>query len=344
MSAAPLSSTSTWDPEVEAERRRALRALLRKPLLTAIGEDAEEYILVRRHFSWLQQWLAKFPAWTLRVEQDVARLRKTPADLHDDTRGATDSTTGIPFSRRKYALLCLVLAALQRSDRQTTLRHIVEAVHEFIAADPSLQAAGLAFDTAGYDQRRDLMHAIRLLSDCGLLREVDGASDVLYEIHRSMLAVVSNASHGAPVIDADTTIRARLVRALLDDPVLYFEDLSSEERQYFAAHGSYLLRQIHEATGLIPEIRREGIAMTDDAGDLADVQLFEEAGVLEWLARYARQYPGAAVPIDAIQQKTRQLDDTLLRLRGLRLIQVTTDGVVPLSAVGRYARDINTQE
>jgi len=344
MSAAPLSSTSTWDPEVEAERRRALRALLRKPLLTATGDDAEDYNLIRRHFSWLKQRLAKFPAWTLRVEPDVVRLRKTPADLHDDTRGATDSTTGIPFSRRKYALLCLVLAALERSARQTTLRHIVEAVHEFIAADPSLQAAGLAFDSAGYDQRRDLMHAIRLLLDCGLLREVDGASDVFYEIDRPMLAVLSNPSYDATVLDADAAIRARLVRALLDDPVLYFEDWIPEERQYFATHGSYLLRQIHEATGLIPEIRREGIAMTDEAGDLTDAQLFEEAGVLEWLAGYAKQYPGAAISMDAIKQRTRQLDDTLLRLRGLGLIRVTADGVVPLAAVGRYARGVNTQE
>jgi hypothetical protein len=344
MSAAPLSSTPTWDPEVEAERRRALRALLRKPLLTAIGENAEEYLLVRRHASWLKQWLAKFPAWMLRVEQDVARLRKTPADLQDDTRGATDSTTGIPFSKRKYALLCLVLAALERSDRQTTLRHIVEAVNEFIAADASLQTAGLTFDSAGYDQRRDLMHAIRLLLDCGLLREVDGASDVLYEIDRSMLAVVSNASHGAPALDADTAIRARLVRALLDDPVVYFENLSLEERQHFAANASYLLRQIHEATGLIPEIRREGIAMTDDNGDLADISLFEEAEVLEWLAAFAKQYPRTAVPIDMIRQKTTRLDDTLLRLRGLRLIEVTPEGIVPLAAVGRYAREMNTEE
>ncbi len=344
MTSAPLPSALTWDPEVEAERRRALRALLRTPLLTAFGENSEEYVLVRRHMTWLKQWLAKFPAWTLRVEQDVARLRKTPPDTHDDTRGATDVTTGIPFSKRKYALLCLLLAALERSDRQTTLRHIMEAVNEFIAADPSLQAAGLAFDAAGYDQRRDLMHAIRLLLDCGLLREVDSASDVLYEIHRSMLAVVLNVSHGAPAADAGTTIRARLVRALLDDPVLYFEDLSSEERKYFVTHGSYLLRQIHEATGLIPEVRGEGAAMVDDAGDLADTELFEEADVLEWLAEYAKQSPGAAVPIEAIRQKARQLDDALLRLRGLRLIQLTPDGIAPLAAIGRYARAAKTRE
>ena len=49
--------------------------------------------------------------------------------------------------------------------------------------------------------------------------------------------------------DPGSRIRARLVRALLDDPVLYFDDLNSEERDYLEHHRGYLLRQITEATG-----------------------------------------------------------------------------------------------
>src|SRR6185436_12202475 len=86
-------------------------------------------------------------------------------------------------------------------------------------------------------------------------------------------------------------IRSRLVRALLDDPVLYFQDLNDEERKYLEKHRGYLLREIGIATGLIAEVRREGIAMVDEVGDLSD-QLALNQGMddhlslllVQWLA------------------------------------------------------------
>src|SRR5262249_21649507 len=147
-------------------------------------------------------WLAKFPAWKLHIDKEVARLLKTPADLADDTRPAIDAISGSAFSRRRYVLLCLALAALEKSGRQTTLGSIAEMIAEFVAADPELQNAGLVFDISNHDQRRDLVHAVRLLLDFGLMRRIDGdeqqfqnrtgASDALYEINRSMLAVMLN--------------------------------------------------------------------------------------------------------------------------------------------------------
>ena len=83
----PVLTTS--NPEVVAERRRALRALMRNPLLPAAGETAKEYNLVRRHSVWLKYWLAKFPSWDLHIDKEVARLRKTPPDLADETRGVS---------------------------------------------------------------------------------------------------------------------------------------------------------------------------------------------------------------------------------------------------------------
>jgi len=401
-------------PEVEAERRRALRALLRHPLLTASGEQAEEYNLVRRHSEWLKQWLMRFPVWTLHVDKEVARLRKIPPDLLDDTRPAIDRTSGTSFSKRRYALFCLALAALEQSDRQTTLGQIARIIMELVAADRDLQAAGLVFDIGNYDHRRDLVHAVRFLMDSGLLSRLDGdeheflnrndASDVLYDINRSILASILNVSRSpsaietapnrtaedtlaerwARLIDESTVaravadraysdddtrnqrIRCRLVRALLDDPVLYFHDLNDEERRYLAEHRGYLLRQISEATGLIAEVRREGIAMVDDEGNLTDLKLPEEGTdghlsllLVQWLSESSRNSEGAAIPISAIEERVRHLikvhgsrwrkeareagaeirltEDALLRLRGLRLIQLTAGGVVPLAATGRYA-------
>jgi uncharacterized protein (TIGR02678 family) len=413
------ASTSASNPEVTAERQQVLRTLLRNPLLPAVGETAKDYVLVRRHSAWLKQWLTKFPAWGLHVDKEVARLHKTPSDFSDETRPAVDRTSGSSFSRRRYALFCLALGALQRSERQTTLGKIAESIMEFVAADPALQEAGLVFDISNHDQRRDLVHAVRLLLDIGLLRRIygdeqeflnrTGASDALYDINRSTLAVMLNVGRSPSAIEAaaqvmkrdsiqrqirtvedhaakiindpvpateearNRRIRARLVRTLLDDPIVYFSELSHEERAYLQRQRGYLLRQIREATGLIPEVRREGIAMVDDSGNLTDLNLPEEGtdghvGLLlaEWLAGHARNEPGAAIPVSEIEHRvgelirthgsrwrkavrepgaeTRVTEETLLRLRGLRLVRMTKEGVVPLAATGRYAMGKRIEE
>jgi len=301
------------NPIEEAERRQALRALLRHPLLPASGETAEEYTLVRRHSEWLKTWLERFPAWSLHIDRDVARLCKRPADFADDPRPAIDQASGTAFTRRRYSLLCLTLASLEQLGSQTTLSQVAQTIRDFINDDRELQAVGLIFDIGNYDQRRDLVHAIRLLIDNGVLNRLEGdeqnflnrsnareipeakapgLSDVLYDIRPRILTSMLQAAQNPSAIEAsrksatdssaervaklgdEPPIRARLARALLDDPVLYTDDLNDEERQYLEKHRTYLLRQISEATGLVAEIRAEGIAMIDDVGDLA--ACFEE--------------------------------------------------------------------
>src|SRR5262245_12604956 len=146
----------------ESERRRALRALLRSPLLSSGGETAEEYVLVRRHSDWLKDWLMKFPSWGLHIDQHVARLRKTPPDLIDDTRPAVDQASGTPFTRRRYALLCLALAALEQFDAQITLSQLAQRIVVLIAADPELRAAGLLLDMGKQDERSDFVRVVRV--------------------------------------------------------------------------------------------------------------------------------------------------------------------------------------
>ncbi len=374
---------------LEAERRRALRTLLRRPLVPASGDTGDEYRLVRRHSAWLKDWLAKFPAWDLHVDQEVARLRKVPPDLIDETRPAVDRISGTSFSKRRYALLCLTLAALEQSDRRVTISQIAQTIMEFATADPALAAAGVFFDMGNYDQRRDLVHAVRLLVDTSVLLRIEGdemqflnrsgtCQEVRYEINRRILRAILNVSRSASAIEARQSgkgdslaerassliddpileseeargqrIRARLVRALLDDPVLYFQDLNDEERIYLEHHRGYLLRQIHEATGLIAEVRREGIALVDDTGDLTDIQVPGEdidshliALLVPWFAGRSKDSASTAIPVSMIEEhvlqaggEVRLIEDTLLRLRGLRLVQLTDDGVVPLPLCGRY--------
>jgi uncharacterized protein (TIGR02678 family) len=394
--------------EVEAERRFALRALLRNPLLSARGETAGQYVLVRRHSEWLKEWLAKFPAWSLHIDGDLARLRKPPAELCDDTRPAIDRGSGAPFTKHRYALLCLALAALEQLDRQTTLGQLAQTIMELIAVDGGLQGAGLYFDSGNYDQRRDLVHAVRFLVDSGVLQKLDGderqfrdrdSEDALYDINRHVLAEILQIRHSPSSIDMASErtsqrsrgeviaeraamlnndpmpaseeerhqwIRSRLSRTLLDDPVLYFHDLNDEERRYLEKHRGSLLREICEATGLIAEVRREGIALVDDAGDLTDLKLPDHDAegqlslmLVQWFAECFKTRRGESISISEVEERVRDLirvhgsewhrdvreagaetrmsEDALLRIRALRLIQMSPDGITPLPASCRFA-------
>jgi uncharacterized protein (TIGR02678 family) len=381
---------------VAAERQRALRALLARPLL---GPDrAVELALVRRHAAWLQDWLARNAQWRLQVDPEHARLRKTPGDLGDGTRPARDPVSGAPFTRRRYVLLCLALAALERSDRQTTLGRLAEDVMALTAADPGLARAGIAFDMSSRDQRRDLVQVVRLLLDLRVLARVHGEEqqylekrgDVLYGISRPALAAMPNVRRGPSTVEAtdlesrlravaeevrpdsdearNRALRTRLTRQLLDDPIVYHDTLTEEEKAYLASQRGHLVRQVAEATGLAPEVRLEGIALVDDRGDLTDVAIPEEGTeghltilLAEHLARSARERPGLAVGTAELQRHVAALaarhrgrwrrdatlpgaeveltERTLERLESLRLVRRTPEGAVPLPAIGRYALD-----
>lgn len=386
---------------IAGERRQALRALLRRPLLSAAGAPSAEFGLVRRHAAWLREWLARHPGWTLQIDSETARLRKTPADLADATRPAREPGAGTPFSRRRYVILCLALAALERADRQTTLGRLADAVVAFASADPALAAAGMSFTLTGQDQRRDVVHVMRFLLDLRVLVRVHGdeqqylagRGDVLYNVNRPALAAMLNVRRGPSTIDdpaldrrlealvdeptPDTDdgrnrrLRSRLTRRLLDDPIVYYDALTDAERAYLSSQRAFVVGQIEEATGLVPEIRREGIAMVDEPGDLTDLGLPEEGTeghltllLAEHLAGCARRDGPVAVGHAALRRHVADLiaryraywrkdvseagaeialtAQTIERLEALRLVRRTDDGVVPLPALGRYALDPGT--
>lgn len=384
------------DEAMAAERQQALRALLRRPLLSAAGAPSAEFAVVRRHAAWLREWLARQPGWTLQIDSETARLRKTPADLADATRPACEPGAGAPFSRRRYVILCLALAALERADRQTALGGLADAVVALAAADPALAAAGVSFTLTGQDQRRDVVHVMRFLLDLRVLVRVHGdeqqylagRGDVLYNVNRPALAAMLNVRRGPSTIDEmalerrldalveepmpDTDdgrnrrLRSRVTRRLLDDPVVYYDALGSDERAYLNSQRAFVIGQIEEATGLVAEIRREGIAMVDEPGDLSDLGLPEEGTeghltllLAEHLAGCARRDGAMAVGQAALRQHVAELiarhrpywrkdvgepgaeialtEQTIVRLEALRLVRRTDDGVVPLPALGRYA-------
>lgn len=380
---------------VQNERRGALRALLRNPLLSAAGSHAEEFTLVQRHFDWLKEWLLKNTGWTLSVSNDLARLRKTPGDVRDGTRGIRDRRTTL-FTRRRYVLLCLALAALERSDRQTTLGRLASDVGGLLGADRVITDLGITLDLRVYDHRKDLVAIMRVLLDFQVIARVDGdeenflgeRGDVLYSIHRPALSAMLSVRRGPSTIQSEDSlarldqltetvfpdtdearnrrIRWRLTRILLDDPVLYFSELSGEERAYTDAQRPALVRQVALATGLLPEVRREGLAMVDPEATLSDADLAEEGTeahltllLAEHLAAHGRMKPEEPIGIAALRGRVAELIQThrhhwrrtvndagadralleqaLERLEALRLIRRSEDAVWPLPPVARYA-------
>ncbi len=387
---------SRLEQAIAVERRQALGALLQHPLMSAGGALSVEFGLVRRHAGWLREWLARHPGWSLQIDSETARLRKTPAQLADATRPACEPASELPFSRRRYVLLCLALAALERADRQTTLGRLAEAIVGFATADPVLATAGMTFTLLGQDQRRDLVHVIRFLLGLRVLVRVHGdeqqylvsRGDVLYNVNRPALAAMLNVKRGPstieetaldrrlgalvdePIPDTDESrnrrLRSQLTRKLLDDPIVYYDELTEGERTYLSSQRAFLLAQIEEATGLIPEVRSEGIAMVDETGDLTDLGLPEEGTeghlallLAEHLAECARRDGAVAVGHAALRRHVAELvaqhrthwrkdvaepgaelaltERTVTRLEALRLVRRTEDGVVPLPALGRYA-------
>lgn len=294
--------TDALDTARDAERRRAVRALLRQPLLAS---GAADFPAVRRHEAWLRDWFARETGWALRVDPELARLRKTPADHADASRPAT--VGGQRLRRRRYVLLCLALAALERGEGQTTLGRLAEAVVTG-AADPALLDAGVTFELDARDDRGDLVAVVRMLLELGVLRRVagdetgylSGAGDALYDVQRRVLAGLLTTRRGpsmidapdtqarlvamsdAPLADTDeartTALRHRLTRRLLDDPVVHYADLPADELAYLTSQRAALLRRVSAVTGLEPEVRAEGIAMVDPTGAdaLTDVRTPEE--------------------------------------------------------------------
>jgi uncharacterized protein (TIGR02678 family) len=387
---------STLDDAVAAtradERRRAARALLRRPLLRSTDES---FVLVRRYASELREWFDRNTGWWLQLDSEVARLAKRPAD-DDASYPARDVRSKQPFGRRRYVLTCLALAVLERADAQLTLGRLAEQI-VLNAADPELAAAGFTFALDTRDDRADLAAVVRFLLELGALRRVAGdedafvsaSGDVLYDVVRRVLATLLAAPVGPSTVTAtgfvdrlaalryelppttdelrNQRIRHQLTRMLLDTPVLYYADLTEEQRGYLSGQRAAITARITELTGLVAEVRAEGIAMIDPYDDLTDVRMPEtgtEGHATLLVAEYLSRRVGEAVPTAEVATFLRGAATehrsywrksaaepgaevelataALSRLAALRLIHCTGDTVTARPALARYALDTPT--
>jgi uncharacterized protein (TIGR02678 family) len=343
-----------------AEKRRAVRALLARPLL--LGErDREAFAAVVRHRADLARWFAELPGWSLLVEpaSGYARLFKRPART-DPTRPAS-APGKAPFDRRRYTLLCLALAALDRAGAQTTLARLAEAVREIsldeapaeleepvrpstgsgrtdraiapfdprpsdgaiASPDPRRTDGAIApFDPDSAAERHAFVDVLRLLEDLGLIAfrhgDVEGyarareGADALYDVRERLLGALLSAPlppalAGTPerMVEEERAqteegerLRARqtVFRILLDDPVLYLDDLDPRSREWLGHGSGFAYERLEEDVGLVVERRAEGLAGIDPEGTLSDSTFPEGSSTVkhaalllcEWLADRAR--------------------------------------------------------
>jgi uncharacterized protein (TIGR02678 family) len=383
--------------ELELERRQerqtALRALLRRPLLGRT-EAPEEFRLVRKHEDDLRRRTNDLLGYRLVVRADHARLYR-PAWRLDATRLATvphrsePADRWRPFTPRHYFFLYSVLSLLEERHSlvQLPLTELADLVGQ-LAVD-----LGTSVDFEQRADRRLFVDVLKWLAHWGVVRISDGENQEDYVLHgrdgdclltvdQGRLGSLASAhrplteiEQPADLIDEDeyaptdegrrARVRHTLARRLVEDPVVYVDELGEEERAYFLAQRpTNLTKAIEEATGLRAEHRVEGTAFVDPERKLSDTRFPERgferqlplllcpflvaeldagrheppfgalrAAVRELLERHRPQWGRDPDDLNSLDDITR---DALQLLARMRLVKETSTGARVLPAVHRY--------
>lgn len=367
-----------------ADLRPAIRAMLAQPLL---GRDAPDTVAeVRRHRRDLERFFGEELGYRLDATRPGrARLAKATGPAHE-ARGLR-TRTGKRFDRRRYALTCLVLAAAEAAGERTTLARLFTEVDARASG-----VAGLAFSTESYADRRAFVQAVQALEDLGVLELAEGNTerfargeenaDALYRVDRDRLALLPTTPTPPSLLSSPAQmtvdvypetdegrvrrLRHRVMRALVEQPVVYADDLSEEERDYLVGQRARIERILDQRVGLCLEVRAEGWVAVDEDGGLTDVhwpdygtpevaalRLCDElrarhhrgedgtwtwGSIIAFVVALAAEYAGywredagsdhgaAAVTADAVDI-----------LESLRLVIRVDDGIVARPGAGRFA-------
>jgi uncharacterized protein (TIGR02678 family) len=388
MSSASL--VSDHEAQLEAERVRAFRALLQAPLLSA---EREELPLVRRHAGALKRRFSELLGYELVLRSDHARLRKRPvgrdvtrpARIVPSARDKVAEDRWRPFTRRHYALLALALAALERCGPQTAISLLAGEIRELAREE------GIPLDLERRDHRKLLAEVVELLVHLGVLVLVDGESErwvrsdtrgeeALYDVRHGELSDLlvggaitecsSAADLAAAADDYPPTdegrrdrLRHRVARRLVEEPVLYLDELAEDEHAYYAgSQRPHVDARVAALTGLVAERRAEGTAMVEPvrgARALTDLRfpyrLAERQAALLLCEPLAAGEEGLSRP--RLLRLTRALverygvhwgrstdgeevalllDEALRVLAALKLVAIDGELVRPLPALARF--------
>ncbi|AXH96042.1 TIGR02678 family protein [Ornithinimicrobium avium] len=269
------------DPQDLAERQRAARALMLRPLLTAHGPDADDLRLVRRHQGELTKMFAEGLGYRLQVDPTSARLYK--AGLGADPTRPLRRRSGAPFTPRAYAFLCLTVAALTRARSQLLVDELVQQVRS-AAVD-----AGMEVDLDGVADRRSLHAALLVLVGHGVLRERDGdlehwvdqRTQSLLDVRRDLLGQLVSAPLSAARSPGEVLEQAALPsavggarretrRRLLESPLLTLEELPEEHAEWWRRNRNRERDWYDSRFGLQLELRAEGAVLVDPDDGFTD--------------------------------------------------------------------------
>ncbi len=338
-----MPALATATERADEERRRAVRLLLRSPLVRPHDPDPVGFILVRRHAEPVGRWFREQLGWTLVVDPRgrFARLHKRVAAAADPTHPAVAPGRERPFDVRRYVLFCVTSAELDASGAQQT---ILSRLADGVRARTQVEAAIDTFEPTVYAERKAFIDVLAMLEGLGVLtlREGDAEryfsgvaeDDAFYDIDRGLLGhlvavggtkIPSQAGGADELLDEPypPTERGRqardrhaVMRRLVDEPAVYEEDLGEGERIHLLQRRG-LEDELMAWTGMVLERRAEGIAAIDEADELVDRIHFPGEGVrphaallvAEWLAERLRVAtdPILVVPVAEIEALVAEL-------------------------------------
>ena len=332
--------------------QRAARSLLGQGIVTERRVGEREWRNLRRYAAPLAAAFADLAGYRVEVSRTSVALIRRVDRLSDSPVFTTPSDRA--FDRMRYALVALVLAALERLGKQTTLTDLATRVRTAAASIPSLP-----FDPDQHHARLALGHAVRVLEELGAVQltdgsreaweKSDGAGEALYDIDRSVcrrlfpVAVRRDDNqpqllHQDPVdLGRDPTRRARrqrLVRRLLEQPVVYFRDLSDDEHAHLKREASKLGATLEELTGAQLERRREGLALIDPGRRFSDLPFPAGGAGNQAALLLAAQLcalavtPASKLPLVAAPQCDEASDQLAARIA----IALGGEGVTPVRA------------
>lgn len=287
--------------------QRAARIALSNHLVTSTYPDRIALPLLRRWATELREDLLELFGYRLEVTETTARLFPV-LDQLDATQPARTASDRI-FDRRRYSYLALALAALGRAGNQITLSELADHV----AAEAG-QVDGVELEADRASDRDAFVDAVGWLAARGAITLADGdaggwahnpsSGEALYDIERSVVVALFRppravqhlrsvtgllAGSDAPLeADDDTAAPTdpketlRMVRrALIERPVVYFDDLDQDGRTALAAERT--VTDVELLTGLVSERRAEGVTLIDTSGRLSDIR-FPSTGTIAQVA------------------------------------------------------------
>lgn len=367
-----------WSSPSDTERVTALRTLLRHPLGGTTHTKG-----IHRHAAALAQLCADEFGWRLDVGfGHPARLYKQPGPGHVTRGYATRS--GKPFGPRHYAILCLLLGVLDGAGERVSAFQLFRDVAARAGAIP-----GLDFDPEAAFDRRLFVHGAEAAEDMGVLRALEReepdrpgrpggpdllVTDVLWAVEHGVLArllagrytpasLALDLEHTSQVAEVPdgASVRQRCLRALVDEPVVYVDELDPEAREWLGDHLPEV-EAVLGRLGLAVERRAEGWVTVDLEAELTDLEwptygaaqtaalrlsdaLAERglasqwamAAVIEFCASLAEEYAGYWPKDAATSAGARRLaEDAVAILAKFKLI-AGCDPILPRPAVYRFA-------